>query len=47
MLELPLIAGIGWLLILGFVLSVLMVARDADEAEERPTAGLGMHGGSA
>jgi hypothetical protein len=39
-LELPLILASGWLLILGLVLSVLLVARDADEAEELPPVGL-------
>jgi hypothetical protein len=40
--ELPLIVAAGWLLILGLVLAVLLVASDADEAEERPPAGLGV-----
>jgi hypothetical protein len=47
MLELPLILAAGWLLILGLVLSVLLVASDADEAEERPPAGLRFPGGWA
>lgn len=40
--ELPLIVAAGWLLILGLVLAVLLVASDADDADERPRAGLGV-----
>jgi hypothetical protein len=32
--EVPMIVAAGWLAILGFVLAVLLVASDADDAEE-------------
>jgi hypothetical protein len=40
-LELPMIVAAGWVAILGLVVAVLVVASDADDAEElRLPAGL-------